>query len=60
MRKTNKVAVMDSVEALDLISESLRLLRLKKEAPPAFLDRLREQVLRHRRALRNVIGNESV
>lgn len=51
---------MDSVEALDLIAESLTLLRTEKPAHPAFLDRLREQRLRHMRALRKVIGEESV
>lgn len=56
----NPVPVMDSVEALDLIAESLTLLRTEKPAHPAFLDRLREQRLRHMRALRKVIGEESV
>ena len=60
MRKRNPVQFMDSVDALDLLAEALRLLRLKREALPEFLDKLREQILRHRRALRNVIGTESV
>lgn len=60
MKRRNPVDRMDSVDALDLISEALRLLRLKLEAGPAFLDRLREQILRHRRALRHVIGVEAV
>jgi hypothetical protein len=51
---------MDSVDALDLLAEALRLLRLKLEASPEFLDKLREQILRHRRALRNIIGLEAV
>jgi hypothetical protein len=51
---------MDSVDALDLLAEALRLLRLKLEASPEFLDKLREQILRHRRALRTIIGLEVV
>lgn len=58
--KKNPVAVMDSVDALDLIDASLKMLRDGKPADPAFLDRLREQRLRHRRALRTVIGHESL
>lgn len=60
MKKRNPVVFMDSVDALDLLVESLRLLRLKLEAPPDFLDRLREQILRHQRSLRNIIGMEAV
>ncbi len=60
MKKRNPVHFMDSVEASDLIAEALRLLRTKKAASLEFLDRLREQLLRHRRALRNIIGTESV
>lgn len=56
----NPVAMMDSVDVLDLIAECLRLLRLKKQATLAFLDRLREQRLRHERALRRIIGTETV
>lgn len=58
MKKRNPVPFMDSVDALDLLTEALRLLRLKLEAPPDFLDRLREQRLRHKRALRFIIGLE--
>jgi hypothetical protein len=60
MKKRNPTHFMDSVDALDLLTEALRLLRLKKEASLEFLDKLREQILRHRRALRNVIGAESL
>lgn len=61
----NPVPVMESIDALDLIDQSLKLLRDGKAADPmfhlpAFLDRLREQRLRHRRALRHVIGSESL
>lgn len=56
----NPVQVMDSVEALDLIDRSLKMLRDGKPADPFFLDRLREQRLRHRRALRTIIGQESL
>lgn len=52
--------VMDSVEALDLMEESFKLLRDRKPAEPAFLDRMREQRLRHGRALRMIIGQESL
>jgi hypothetical protein len=58
--KKNPVSVMDSVDALDLLDESLKLLRDGKPAEPAFLDRVREQRLRHRRALRSIIGHESL
>ncbi len=54
------VCVMDSVEALDLMDQSLKLLRDKKAAEPSFLDRLREQRHCHRRALRSIIGQESL
>ncbi len=54
----NPVKVMDSVDALDLIHNSLKLLRDEVPASPAFLDRLREQRLRHKRALCSVIGAE--
>jgi hypothetical protein len=40
--------------------KALRFLRLRIPAPPAFLDRLREQRLRHQRALRHTIGEEAV
>lgn len=60
MKKRNPVHFMDSVEASDLIAEALRLLRAKREASFEFMDRLREQLLRHRRALRNIIGLESI
>jgi hypothetical protein len=56
----NPVAMMDSVDALDLLSECFKLLRLKIPAPPDLIDKLREQTLRHRRALRHIIGTESV
>ena len=59
-KQKNPVHFMDSVEALDLIAEALRLLRLGLEAPPEFLDRLREQRLRHQRALRSIIGADLV
>ena len=59
-RPRNPVGLMDSVEALDLIVQSLKLLRDDKPADPGFLDRLREQKLRHRRALKRIIGTESI
>ena len=57
-RSNNPVLTMDSVDALDLISESLRLLR--GVAHPAFVARLREQKQRHARALKRVIGTEDL
>lgn len=59
-KKRNPVHFMDSADALDLIAECLRLLRLDKPASLEFLDRLREQILRHKRALRNIIGTEKI
>lgn len=56
----NPVALADSIDALDLISYCLRFLRLQLPAPPAFLERLREQRLRHIRALRFTISEEHV
>ncbi len=53
-------AEMNSVDALDLMSESLKLGRLKKEFPLPLLARLREQIQCHRRGLRNLIGWESL
>lgn len=50
----------DSIEALDLIAQCFELLRKKKEAALDLIDRLREQKLRHARALRHVIGTEAV
>ncbi len=60
MRRRNPIHHMDSVEALDLLVECKRLFLAKKEASLELLDRLREQILRHRRALRNIIGTEAV
>lgn len=54
----NPVRTADSIEALDLIDLSFKLLRDNKPADAAFLDRMREQRLRHRRALRHIIGLE--
>lgn len=60
MPKRNPVNVYDSIEALDLIAQCFELLRKKKEAALDLIDRLREQKLRHARALRHVIGTEAV
>lgn len=60
LKPRNPVPMMDSVDALDLLAEAFRLLRLRRPADPDFIDRLREQKLRHRRCLRNIIGVESV
>lgn len=59
-RLRSPVHLMDSVEALDIISTAFRLLRDNKPADLSFLDRMREQRLRHRRALRKIIGGEPV
>ena len=54
----NPVAVMDSVEALDLMIASQRA--LKTELPPCIIARLDEQIIRHRRALLPVIWEEDL
>jgi hypothetical protein len=56
----NPVDVMDSVDALDLLSRALKAIRDRLAPDPSFLDLLREQIYRHRRALRRVIGAESL
>jgi len=58
MKKRNPVLWSNSVDALDLMTEALKL--LLRIGPPAFLDRLREQILLHRRQLRHIIGSEEV
>ena len=57
-RIRNPVRVMDSVDALDLLVRCLTMLH--ESAEPPFLSSLREQIYRHQRALRHVIGDESV
>ena len=57
-RQRSPVAVMDSVDALDIIHTAYKLLRDNLPADRPFLDRMREQRYRHRRALRFIIGEE--
>jgi hypothetical protein len=51
---------MDSVDALDLLYLARTLLRTKKEASLDFLAKMKEQILRHRFALRHIIGPEKL
>lgn len=59
-KKRNPVHFMDSVDALDLLQHGLLLLRTERKASLEFLDQVREQIQRHRIALRNTIGHESL
>lgn len=60
VKPRNPVGVMNSVQALDLMHESLRHMRDNKPASPALLAAIRGQIQEHRHALRNIIGNESL
>jgi hypothetical protein len=55
--KRNPVKLMDSVDALDLLARVLPLLR-KTRAEPELIRAVREQKLRHQRALVPVIGDD--
>jgi hypothetical protein len=61
-KQRNPVGVMDSVDALSLLKQCEMVLRLlwRQNKPLALLEKLREQQLRHARALRHVIGTEPV
>lgn len=56
----NPVNVMDSVHALDLLKRAYKWIRDAGEGDSAFLKEMKEQFRRHARALRKVIGSESV
>lgn len=56
----NPVAVMDSVDALDLIGQCIALIRRMRAKPIELFAKLKEQQLRHKRALRTIIGTEAI
>lgn len=51
---------MSSVDAMDMMKQCLVFFRTKKEPLPEFIAKLKEQIEQHRRALRHVIGWESI
>lgn len=54
----NPVDVMNSVDALDLLTRARRFLKLSDNGRlAAFLARMQEQIERHKFALRNVISD---